>query len=100
MNGPLIAALARAAPALQAVLTGEAAQEKAKSDWSRMGTPLVVVRPSSTAEVSAVLKLCCDAGVPVTPWGGKTGLVHGGFADGHVALSLERMAAVEEVDVV
>ena len=100
MNGPLIAALARAAPALQAVLTGEAAQEKAKSDWSRMGTPLAVVRPSSTAEVSAVLKLCCDAGVPVTLWGGKTGLVHGGFADGHVALSLERMAAVEEVDVV
>ena len=100
MSEALIAALSKAAPAERAVLTGEAAKEKATSDWSRMGTPLAVVRPSSTAEVSAVLRLCCDAGVPVTAWGGKTGLVQGGYADGHVALSLERMAAIEEVDVV
>ena len=100
MSKALVAALGEAAPALGAVLTGEAAQEKAASDWSRMGTPLAVVRPSSTAEVSAVLKQCHAAGVPVTAWGGKTGLVQGGFSDGHVALSLERMAAIEEVDVV
>jgi FAD/FMN-containing dehydrogenase len=31
----------------------------------------------------------------VSPWGGKTGLVHGGFADGAVALSLDRMNHVE-----
>ncbi len=34
----------------------------------------------------------------VVPWGGKTGLVEGGEADGHVALSLERMNRIEEID--
>jgi len=80
------------------VLTGEAAQEKAVSGWSRVGSPLAVIRPSTTLEVSAVLRLCNEARQPVTPWGGKTGLVHGIFADGMFALSLERMDKIEEVD--
>jgi FAD/FMN-containing dehydrogenase len=81
-----------------AVLTGEAAKEKAVSSWSRMGLPLAVVRPANTAEVSALLRMCGGVGVAVTPWGGKTGLVHGGNADNAVALSLDRMAAIEEID--
>jgi FAD/FMN-containing dehydrogenase len=96
----LLDQLNAAVPEPGGVLTGELAKEKATSDWSRMGRPLCVVRPSSTTEVSAVLRLCNEAGVPVTPWGGKTGLVHGGLSDGHVALSLERMAAIEELDAV
>lgn len=80
------------------VLTGEAAQEKAVSGWSRIGSPLAVVRPSSTLEVSTVLRLCSEARQPVTAWGGKTGLVHGIFSDGMFALSLERMDKVEEID--
>jgi len=87
-------------PAEGAVLTGEAAQEKATSDWSRMGHPLALVRPASTEEVSAVLRICDGAGIAVTPWGGKTGLVHGGYSDGCIALSLERMNSVERVDAV
>ncbi len=96
----LVEALAQAVPAVGGVLLGEAAKEKAVSDWSRVGTPLAVVRPSSTSEVSAALKLCNEARIPVTAWGGKTGLVHGIFSDGHIALSLERMAAIEEVDAI
>jgi FAD/FMN-containing dehydrogenase len=80
------------------VLVGDEAKERAVSNWSRMGTPVALVRPSSTEEVATVLRLCNAAGMPVTAWGGKTGLVHGGFSDGAIALSLERMAAVEEVD--
>lgn len=80
------------------VLTGEAAAEKAVSGWSRVGSPIAVVRPSSTQEVSAVLRRCNEARQPVTPWGGKTGLVHGIFSDGMIALSLERMDAIEELD--
>ncbi len=80
------------------VLTGEAAQEKAVSGWSRVGSPLAVLRPSNTAEVSAALRLCNEARQPVTPWGGKTGLVHGIFSDGMFALSLERMDKIEELD--
>jgi FAD/FMN-containing dehydrogenase len=80
------------------VLTGEAAAEKAVSGWSRIGSPIAVVRPSSTLEVSAVLRLCNEARQPITPWGGKTGLVHGIFSNGMIALSLERMDAIEEID--
>jgi FAD/FMN-containing dehydrogenase len=80
------------------LLTGEAAQEKAVSGWSRVGSPLAVLRPDCTEAVSAVLRLCNEARQPVTPWGGKTGLVHGIFSDGMLALSLERMDAIEEVD--
>ena len=80
------------------VLAGEAAKEKAVSGWSRVGTPLAVIRPSSTLEVSAALRLCNEARQPITPWSGKTGLVHGIFSNGMVALSMERMDAIEELD--
>jgi len=80
------------------LLTGEAAAERAFSLWTRLGTPLAVARPRSAAEVAAVLRAVRAAGVGISPWGGLTGLVDGAFADGTVALSLERMTAVEEVD--
>jgi FAD/FMN-containing dehydrogenase len=80
------------------VLTGEAAAEKAISGWSRIGSPLAVVRPNCTASASAVLRLCNEARQPVTAWGGKTGLVHGIFSNGMIALSLERMDRIEEID--
>jgi FAD/FMN-containing dehydrogenase len=61
--------------------------------------PLAVVRPSSTDDVSRLLRLCHDARVPVVPQGGMTGLVRGGMpAKNEVVLSMERMAAIEEVD--
>lgn len=63
------------------------------------GAPACVLRPTSTAEVSAILKLCNDAGRTVVPQGGMTGLVGGGTpGDGDVVLSLERMNAIEEID--
>jgi len=81
------------------LLVGQDAAEKAVSSWSRMGKPLAVARPTSAAEVASILRLCGDAGISVSPWGGKTGLVHGGQADGAVAISLERMTEIEEIDV-
>ncbi|MCC6917792.1 MAG: FAD-binding oxidoreductase [Alphaproteobacteria bacterium] len=63
----------------------------------QFGAPVALVRPRSTAEVSAVLKIAHAAGQPVVPWGGRTGLVDGCRADGAVALSLERMNAIEEI---
>jgi FAD/FMN-containing dehydrogenase len=81
------------------LLTGRDALEKAQSAWSRLGTPLAVARPASTEGIAAVVRECAAVGMPVVPWGGKTGLVHGGLADGAVALSLEGMSAIEELDV-
>tara|TARA_R110002110_G_scaffold56761_4_gene160971 strand:- start:622 stop:2028 length:1407 start_codon:yes stop_codon:yes gene_type:complete len=95
----LIAKL-KAALGPQGVLEGAAAAEKATGGWSKLGTPKLVLRPASTEEVSKALKLCHAAGEGVVPWGGKTGLVEGGEADGHIALSLDRMNKIEEIDVV
>jgi len=81
------------------VLEGAEAAEKAQSLWTRLGSPLAVLRPTSTEQVSTILKLASAAGTPVVPWGGKTGLVDGCNADGALALSLERMAAIEAIDV-
>lgn len=36
--------------------------------------PLVAVLPASTAEVAAVLRICHEMGVPVTPRGSGTSL--------------------------
>jgi FAD/FMN-containing dehydrogenase len=94
MSEALIQALVDALPP-GAVLTGDDAKAQAVSSWSRMGQPIAVIRPGSTDEVSTVLRLCDEARQPVTAWGGKTGLVHGGFADGAIALSLDRMTALE-----
>jgi FAD/FMN-containing dehydrogenase len=82
------------------VLTGADAEEKAQGGWSSLGRPLAVVRPASTEETSTALKLCHAAGQGIVAWGGKTGLVEGGYAEGMIALSMERMNKVEEIDTI
>lgn len=81
-----------------AVLTGEDAAEKAFTPWGNLGTPLAVLRPESTQHVARALAIAAAHGMPVSAWGGKTGLVEGAYADGILALSLERMAAIEAID--
>ncbi len=61
--------------------------------------PDVVVFPANTEEVQAVLRYANDACCPVTPRGGGTGLSGGAVpAHGGIALSLERMTRIVEVD--
>lgn len=62
------------------------------------GAAAVVVRPASTDEVSAVVKVCVEAGVAITPQGGNTGLCGGAMPDGQVLLSLARMNRIREID--
>jgi FAD/FMN-containing dehydrogenase len=59
-------------------------------------TPLLVL-PKSTEEVAAVVRICNEAGVAVTPQGGNTGLVGGQIPFGEILISLERMKAVRDV---
>ncbi len=83
----------------QGYLEGADAEAKAKSGWSHLGTPPLVLRPANTDEVSEVLKLCHAAGQPLVAWGGLTGLVESANVEhGELALSLERMHAIEEID--
>ena len=66
------------------------------------GQALCVVRPGSTQDVAAVLKLCHESGTPVVPQGGNTGLVGGQIpaagSGGAIVLSLGRMRALRELD--
>jgi FAD/FMN-containing dehydrogenase len=58
-----------------------------------------VLRPRDTDEVAAALKVCHAHRQPVVPQGGLTGLCGGGRAGpGEIALSLERLVGVEELD--
>lgn len=60
----------------------------------------VLVRPASTGQVAAVLRLCHARHQPVVPHGGLTGLVFGATAtDTELVLSLEAMNRIESVDV-
>ena len=81
----------------RAVITGEE-QHGGFFGASRLGQPVAIVRPTSTDEVSSILRICHELQQPVVPWGGRTGLVDGAYADGMLALSLERMNRVLEVD--
>ncbi len=69
-----------------------------ETDWTRRFTApaTAVVRPGSTEEVAAVLRLCSEAGLPVVPQGGNTGLVGGSV--GELLLSLRRLQAIEAFD--
>jgi FAD/FMN-containing dehydrogenase len=60
-------------------------------------TPLLAL-PASTAQVAAVIGICAEAGVAVTPQGGNTGLVGGQIPQGEILLSTERLRALREVD--
>jgi len=61
--------------------------------------PAVVVRPSSTQEVSAVVRICAKHQLPITPIGGRTGLSGGALCvHGGVGLALDRMNAIEGID--
>jgi FAD/FMN-containing dehydrogenase len=91
----------RAALGAAAVLEKEAMGAGAVSDMSLTGTaaPMALIRPRSTGEVSAALKLCHAAGVPVIAQGGMTGLAGGANPSGNeIAVSLELLRGIEEVD--
>lgn len=62
------------------------------------GASPLLVKPSSTEEVSRVLSLCNAGGVKVVPQSGNTGLVGGSTPQGEVVLSLKRMNQIRTID--
>jgi FAD/FMN-containing dehydrogenase len=57
------------------------------------------VQPGDADEVAAVVRACAEAGAPIVPQGGNTGLVGGGVPrGGEVLLSLRRLTVIEELD--
>ena len=74
------------------------------SDWRNAyrGKAAAVLRPASTDEVAAAVRLCQQAGVALVPQGGNTGLCGGSIPDAsgeQLVLSLARMQRIRELDV-
>lgn len=74
-------------------------------DWRHMfhGQPLCAVLPRNTCEVADVVRLCAASGIAVVPYGGNTGLSGGATPDAsgrQVVLSLARMNAIRDIDVI
>ncbi len=84
----------------EGLLTGEDVSARSTGWISREPMEAAaIVRPRTTDEVSQVLRLCHQAGQPVVAHGGMTGLVEGTrTTSAEIALSLERMTGMEEVD--
>ena len=69
-------------------------------EWRRRwtGTTPLLALPGSVEAVAAVVRLCAEAGVAITPQGGNTGLVGGQIPHGEILLSTDRLRAVREVN--
>ena len=84
------------------VLTGADIDARYHHDMSGypVPKPRAVVRPRTTEDVSTLLRHCYAGHVPVTTQGGMTGLVRAALPNAdEIVLSMERMNAIEEVDI-
>jgi len=83
------------------VLTGDSLENYSRDEMlgGKSFPPEVAVRPATTDEVAAILKIADRNMIPVTPRGCGTGL-SGGAAPlyGGIVLSLERMNKILEID--
>jgi len=85
----------------QGLLVGDQVSEKYSVDWTYENpcTPEIVCRPASVVELSEVLKLCHAAGQAIVTQGGMTGLAGGATPQpGELAVSLDRLVGIEEID--
>ena len=101
MDKALLAAL-RAQLGAETVATGTDIGERYHADRTGQDrcAPAALVRPRSTAQVAACLKLCHEYAQPVVVQGGLTGLAGGATPRaGELALSLERLKGIESLDV-
>lgn len=83
------------------MLTGEQLELRPTSDWSEAPAvpPQALLLPRTPAEVATVLRECHLHHWPVAIQGGLTGLAGGANPKpGEIALSLSRLAAIEDFD--
>jgi FAD/FMN-containing dehydrogenase len=102
-SGARLVSRIRAVVGDRAVMTDPADTTAYLEDWRRLyhGKALAVVRPTATAEVATVVRLCNEARVPIVPQGGNTSMVGGATPsdDGsQIVLSLGRMNRVRDLD--
>lgn len=86
-----------------AVLTSPADMQAHLVDWRGRyrGEAQAVLLPRNTEQVAIVVSLCAEAGIPIVPQGGNTGLVGGGTPDASgsaVVLSTSRLKRIRGLD--
>lgn len=70
-----------------------------ESDLTTSGSPLALLRPTSTQEVVDAVKWAARHGVPIVPQGARTGLAGGANAiEGCLVLSMVNMNRILEID--
>lgn len=82
------------------LLTGDATTGK-EQVWEthQPCNAMALLRPSSTAQVAEILRICHAASQPVVPYGGITNLVQAcATTPQDIALSLEKLNKIEELD--
>jgi len=70
-----------------------------RGNWQ--GASPLFLRPRTTAEVAALVKICAETGTAIVPQGGNTGLTYGGQPGSglsEVILSTARMKEVRAID--
>jgi FAD/FMN-containing dehydrogenase len=69
-------------------------------EWRKLYTGKAdgLALPRDTASVEKIMAIAHAHRVPVTPQGGRTGLVGGGVPDGGIILSLERLKSIRALD--
>ncbi len=93
----------RAVVGNRGILTDAADLEPYVVDWRGLfrGSTPAVVRPATTAEVAAVVKICAETRTPIVPQGGNTGMCGAATpspAGNEIVLCLGRMNRIREVD--
>ncbi|HEX5153953.1 MAG TPA: FAD-binding oxidoreductase [Parafilimonas sp.] len=84
------------------VLIHEEAHTRVAANWKQPGNLdcLALLLPETTEQVSKMLQICNEFNQPVVPHGGLTNVVGGAVTNANeIALSLERMNQIEEIDI-
>ena len=102
INASLIAQFSAIVGARNA-LTDDSSIAPYLKEWRGLyhGASSLVLRPGSTAEVSAILKLATQTRTVIVPQGGNTGLVGGQIPDRsgmQIVLSLTRLNTIRAID--
>ena len=96
-----IVEILRAAFGDDCVLTHEKAAMRVASNWRQNENLncLALLRPQNTEQLSKMLQICNEFNQPLVPHGGLTNVVGGTVTKpNEIALSLERMNMVEEIN--
>ncbi|MEM7361227.1 MAG: FAD-binding oxidoreductase [Pseudomonadota bacterium] len=85
----------------KSILIGSEISDQYTADWSEAMAcrPIALIKPASVAELASILSVCNDHRQAIVVQGGLTGLAGGATPQpDELAISLERMTGIEEID--